>query len=53
MSFSLKDWPLILVRLYQSMLTHRQPPAPNHIGPYGGSFVNMHKSDRRQGPGRP
>jgi hypothetical protein len=47
MSFSLKNWAIVLVKLYQSMLAHRQPPAPHHIGPYGGSFVDMHQNDQR------
>jgi hypothetical protein len=40
-----KNLPFVatVVRLYQSMLAHRQPPAPHHIGPYGGSFLDLHE----------
>jgi hypothetical protein len=46
MSFSFKKLGLVVVKLCQSMLAHRQPPAPGHIGPYGGSFVNGHQDDK-------
>jgi hypothetical protein len=45
MSISLKNMALALAKLYQSMLAHRQPPAPHHIGPYGGTFVDVHRND--------
>ncbi len=47
MSFILKTWWLIVTQTYQSMLAHRQPPAPNHIGPYGGSFLDLYQNDKR------
>ncbi len=47
MSISVKNWPLVLavVKLLQSMLAQRQTPAPDHIGLYGGSFLDMHNDD--------
>ncbi len=38
-----------LVKLYHSLVAHRQPSAPDHIGPYGGSYLDLKGADRRQG----
>ncbi len=46
MSKRFKNLGLVLVKLCKSMLAHRQPPAPDHIGPYGGSFVDGHQDDK-------
>jgi hypothetical protein len=46
MSIILKNWAAALVKLYQSTLAHRQPPAPHHIGPYGGAFGCVHREDK-------
>ena len=45
----MKNWlPFFaMVKLCQSLLAHRQPPAPHHIGPYGGSFLYIHQNDKR------
>jgi hypothetical protein len=37
---------LVMVKLCRSILDQRQTPAPNHIGPYGGSFVDVHQDDK-------
>jgi len=46
---SMKNWPpfLAVVKMYQSMLAHRQPPAANHLGPFGGSFLDLHQNDKQ------
>jgi hypothetical protein len=46
MAISLQKVALGLVKFCQSMLAHRQPPAPHHIGPYGGTFVDVHRTDQ-------
>jgi hypothetical protein len=47
MTITLKNMAIGLVKLYQSLLAHRQPPPPPHIGPYGGTFVDVHWNDQR------
>jgi hypothetical protein len=34
-----------LAKLYHSLLAHRQPSAPEHIGPYGGSYLDLNWKD--------
>jgi hypothetical protein len=47
MHTKMMTWPLTLalVKLYRSLLAHRQPPVSGHIGPYGGSYVNLDRND--------
>jgi hypothetical protein len=45
MSISLKNLAIALAKVYQSMLAHRQPPAPHRIGPYGGTFSDVQRND--------
>ncbi len=46
MSFTFKTWWLGFVQSCKSMLAHRQPSAPHHIGPYGGSYLDMHQNEK-------
>jgi hypothetical protein len=46
MLFRFRNLGIAMVELYQSMLAHRQPPAPKHIGAYGGSFVDVQRNDQ-------
>jgi len=42
-SFNNLPFVMSVVKLCRSMLAHRQPPAPHHIGAYGGSYLDLHE----------